>query len=152
MWLVTPGTYSLKTEVPYKLFIHKPEFQIHQKAGESSPMSAPQIIVIREQSLQTHFSPFTFFTSLFFTYFIYKRNKGVNEKFNVDKYQTNWSWDLIHTKREFAVWLWKLKQGLCINLEGWDGEGDGREVQRGGDICIPMADSCLGLTEDSKIL
>ena len=33
-------------------------------------------------------------------------------------------------------------QGLCINLEGWDGEGDGREVQKGGDICIPMADSC----------
>ena len=32
--------------------------------------------------------------------------------------------------------------GLCINLEGWDGEGDGREFQKGGDICIPMADSC----------
>ena len=32
----------------------------------------------------------------------------------------------------------KFKQGLCINLEGWDGEGDGREVQEGGDICIPM--------------
>ena len=29
----------------------------------------------------------------------------------------------------------------CINLEGWDGEGDRREVQEGGDICIPMADS-----------
>ena len=29
---------------------------------------------------------------------------------------------------EFAVWLRILKQGLCINLEGWDGEGDGREV------------------------
>ena len=43
---------------------------------------------------------------------------------------------------EFAVWLRKLKQGLCINLEGWDGEGDGREVQKGGRICIPMADSC----------
>ena len=41
-----------------------------------------------------------------------------------------------------AVWLRKLKQGLCINLEGWDGEGDGREVQKGGDTCIPMADSC----------
>ena len=26
--------------------------------------------------------------------------------------------------------------------EGWDGAGDGREVQKGGDICIPMADSC----------
>ena len=34
------------------------------------------------------------------------------------------------------------KQGLCINLEGLDGEGDGREVQKGGDICIPMAGSC----------
>ena len=32
--------------------------------------------------------------------------------------------------------------GLCINLEGWGGEGNGREVQKGGDICIPMADSC----------
>ena len=30
----------------------------------------------------------------------------------------------------------------CINLEGWDGEGDGREVLKGGDICIPMADLC----------
>ena len=35
----------------------------------------------------------------------------------------------------------KLKQGLCIKLEGWDGEGDGREVQKGEDICIPMVDS-----------
>ena len=25
---------------------------------------------------------------------------------------------------------------------GWDGEGDGREFQKGGDIRIPMADSC----------
>ena len=32
-------------------------------------------------------------------------------------------------------------QGLCINLEEWEGEGDGWEVQKGGDICIPMADS-----------
>ena len=29
-----------------------------------------------------------------------------------------------------------------VNLEGWDGEGDGKEGQEGGDICIPMADSC----------
>ena len=39
---------------------------------------------------------------------------------------------------EFAVCLRKLKQGLCINLEGWDEEEDGREFQKGGDICIPM--------------
>ena len=48
----------------------------------------------------------------------------------------------IDSQREFAVWPRKLKQGLCINLEGWDREGDGREVQKGGDICISMADSC----------
>ena len=38
--------------------------------------------------------------------------------------------------------LRELKQGLCINIERGAGEGDGREVQEGGDICIPMADSC----------
>ena len=27
-----------------------------------------------------------------------------------------------------AVWLRKLKQGICFNLEGQDGEGDGRKV------------------------
>ena len=39
----------------------------------------------------------------------------------------------IATQWEFAVWLRKLKEGLCINLEGWDGAGDGREVQMRGD-------------------
>ena len=33
----------------------------------------------------------------------------------------------IDNQWEFAVWLMKLKQGLCNNLEGWDGEGDGME-------------------------
>ena len=47
----------------------------------------------------------------------------------------------IDSQREFPEWLRKLKQGLCINLEGWEGEGDGREVQEGGDICTPLADS-----------
>ena len=49
---------------------------------------------------------------------------------------------------------WELKQGLCTNLEGWNGgsvDAD-REVQEGGDICIPMADLCWGLTENNKIL
>ena len=48
----------------------------------------------------------------------------------------------IDSKQEFAAWLRKLKQGLCINLEVGDRAGDKREVQKGGDICIPMADSC----------
>ena len=28
----------------------------------------------------------------------------------------------IDSQQEFAVWFRKFKQGLCINLEGWDGE------------------------------
>ena len=48
----------------------------------------------------------------------------------------------IDSQWEFAVWLRKLKQGLCINLEGWHGEDDGREFQKGGDMYIPMSDSC----------
>ena len=48
----------------------------------------------------------------------------------------------IESQQGFAVWLREHKQGLCINLEGWHGEGDGTDVQEGGDICIPMADSC----------
>ena len=35
----------------------------------------------------------------------------------------------IDSQWEFAVWLRQLKQGLCITLERWDGEGDAREVQ-----------------------
>ena len=42
----------------------------------------------------------------------------------------------IDGRREFAVWLRKLKQGLCINREGWDGEGDGKEVQKAGEIYV----------------
>ena len=40
----------------------------------------------------------------------------------------------IDSKWEFAVWLRKLKQGLCINLDGWDGDGDGTEFQKEGDV------------------
>ena len=47
----------------------------------------------------------------------------------------------IDSQWEWAVCLRKLKQGLCINLEVWDGAGDGSEVKEGGHICIPMADS-----------
>ena len=60
-------------------------------------------------------------------------------KSNMETYMTIWK---IDSQQELAVWLRKLRQGLCINLEGWDGEGDGREAQKGGGICIPMADSC----------
>ena len=34
----------------------------------------------------------------------------------------------IDAQWESAIWLRKLKQGLCINLEGWDGVRFKREV------------------------
>ena len=40
----------------------------------------------------------------------------------------------------------------CMAQETQTGEGDGREFQNGGDVFIPMADSCWGLTENSKNL
>ena len=48
----------------------------------------------------------------------------------------------INSQQEFAVCIRKLKQGLCNNLDRWDREGRGREVQEGGNTYIPMADSC----------
>jgi len=68
---------------------------------------------------------------------------------NMETYITIWN---VHSRWEFAVWLRKLKEGPCVNLEGWDGEGDEREVPKGRDICVSMADSCKGLTENNKIL
>ena len=56
----------------------------------------------------------------------------------------------IDNQWEFAVCFREHKQGFYINLEGWDGEGDGREVQEGGHICMPMADSCGCLIENTQ--
>ena len=38
----------------------------------------------------------------------------------------------IDSQQEFAVWLRKLKQGLCINLEGWMGREMGERFKREG--------------------
>ena len=78
--------------------------------------------------------------------------EGEGETYGESNMETYITICKIDSQQEFAVWLRELKQGLCINLEGWDGEEDEREVQEGGDICIPMADSCWGLTESNKIL
>ena len=48
-------------------------------------------------------------------------------KSNMETYTTMFK---IDSQWEFAVCLRKLKQGLCINLERWDGEGDRREFQK----------------------
>ena len=46
----------------------------------------------------------------------------MNGKSNMETYLTMCK---IDSQREFAVWLRKLKQGLCINLEAWYGAGGG---------------------------
>ena len=38
----------------------------------------------------------------------------------------------IDSQQEFAVWLRKLKQGLCVNLEGWGGREMGGRFKRKG--------------------
>ena len=57
------------------------------------------------------------------------------------------------------MWYWMLaclaknpKLVLCDNLEGWNGEGGGKEAQEGEDMCIPMADSCWCMAEIVTIL
>ena len=77
--------------------------------------------------------------------------KGEGEvygKSNMEVYNTVCK---IDSQREFAVWLRELKQGLCVNLDRGDGEGDGRDVRKGGDMGVPMADSWC-LTENNTIL
>ena len=36
----------------------------------------------------------------------------------------------------------ETQTGALCQPRGVGGEGDGKEVQKGGDMCIPMADSC----------
>ena len=36
----------------------------------------------------------------------------------------------------------ETQTGALYQPEGWGGAGEGREVQEGGDVCIPVADSC----------
>ena len=38
----------------------------------------------------------------------------------------------IDSQWKFSVWLRKLKQGLCINLEGWMGRETGGKFKREG--------------------
>ena len=71
----------------------------------------------------------------------YEERGGEGEMYGKSNMKTYITICEIHSQQQFAAWLRKLKYGLCIDLQGWVREGDGREIQRGGDICIPMADS-----------
>ena len=53
----------------------------------------------------------------------------MNGKSNMETYITICK---IDSQQKFVVWLQKVKQGLCINLEGWDGEEMGGRFKREG--------------------
>ena len=40
---------------------------------------------------------------------------------------------------------------LCDNREEWDEVGSGREIQKGWDLCTPLADSCWRMAETNTI-
>ena len=78
--------------------------------------------------------------------------EGEDEMYGESNMETYNTICKIDSQWEFAVWFRELKQGLCDNLEGGDEKGDEREVREGGDMGVPMADSCWCLTENHKIL
>ena len=47
----------------------------------------------------------------------------------------------IDSQWEFPAWLKETQTGALYQSIGLGWEGDGREIQKGGNICIPMADS-----------
>ena len=57
--------------------------------------------------------------------------KGEDELYGESNIETYITICKIESQWEFAVCCRKLKQELYVNLEGWDGEGDWREVQEG---------------------
>ena len=62
----------------------------------------------------------------------HRERAGADEMRRQSNMETYITMCKIDSPWEFAECLWELTQGLCINLEGWGGEGDGREVQEEG--------------------
>ena len=42
------------------------------------------------------------------------------------------------------------KQVFCDHLEGWEGQGGGRGIKEGGNICIPTVISCWCMQKPSQ--
>ena len=62
-----------------------------------------------------------------YLFFIEGERAGEGERYGKSNMETYITICKMDSPWEFAVWLRKLKQGLCINLERWGGEGSGRE-------------------------
>ena len=61
-----------------------------------------------------------------------KREEGEGEMYGESNMETYITICRTDSQWEFALWLRELKQGLCINLEGWDREGVGERFKREG--------------------
>ena len=56
--------------------------------------------------------------------YVHGKRGGEGEIYGRSNMETYTTMCKVDSKREFAVWL---RQGLCVSLEGWDGEGGGKE-------------------------
>ena len=56
----------------------------------------------------------------------HREREGEGEMYGESNMETYITICKIESQPEFAACFRKLKQGLCINLERWDGEGEGR--------------------------
>ena len=61
----------------------------------------------------------------------YGERGGEGEMHGESNMETYFTIYKIDSQREFAAWLRKLKQRLCINLEGWGGKWEGGTKGRG---------------------
>ena len=60
--------------------------------------------------------------------------RGEGELYGKSNMETFITMCKIDSQREFVVWLRKLKQGLCVSLEGWGGREMGGRFKRGGSM------------------
>ena len=62
----------------------------------------------------------------------HKERGGEGEMYGKSNMKTYITICEIHSQQQFAAWLRKLKQGLCINLQGWDRREMGGRFEREG--------------------
>ena len=56
--------------------------------------------------------------------------------------ESNMNTDITICKTDSQWEFAQIQMSQATQTVGWDGEGDGRDVQEGEDMCIPVADSC----------
>ena len=94
--------------------------------------------IIYQMSYSPNDWSFNYFGSFFFQALAIFIFGGYRYKFSGQKYAKEFVYQIANGKLLYSK---ELRLVLCDNLEGWDEVQGGMEVQEGGDMCIPMADS-----------